>query len=234
MRLVFQTKTRNRLSLSTPRSVLRLVLAFGLVAGIALVVFWLAVSEGVNEAAPGSPVPSRNPVPEPGATVANRNAPQAGSVNASVSQRPPAEVVGPAEKPIAGDVGPERIAGIASSQEAAQVHRVLTRQLVARLEELTAIRDRERIRVAIQELAERFYLLDRAVKVRQLAEPGADSLDRSDAARIEALRKVWQANLDLSLTVDQLFRERGLLRDEHVSSMLRRWMREEGGREAGP
>ncbi len=136
----------------------------------------------------------------------------------------PSPANGPAEKPITGDVSREALAGIRTTSEAARAHRMLTAQLLQRLEELGGITDRERIRVATQELADRFYLLDRVVSQGNLDKPGPASFGEEDRARISSLHRIWQTNMELSLTVDLLFSQRDLLTHEHVPQMFRHWM----------
>lgn len=131
----------------------------------------------------------------------------------------------PVERPPSGaDASRERIAAIRTSAEAADVHRSLTGELISRLGGLAGSHDRDAIRVAIQELADRFYLLDRVVVTHGLQAPGPGSVGESNRARVEALVRIWGQNTDLSLTVDELFRQRGLLPDEHVPQTLRKWL----------
>ena len=118
----------------------------------------------------------------------------------------------------------DRIAAATTEKEVRELHRILSAELMDVLENLVTIEDEDRITVATQELADRFYLLDRVVQARGLPTPGAGSVRLDDADRLERLLRVWQENMPLALTVDRLFSERDILVDEHVSQALRRWM----------
>ncbi len=80
----------------------------------------------------------------------------------------------PAEPRLTENVSLERIAAIRSSTAAANAHRILGNQLLVKLEELGGTTDRERIRVATQELADRLYLLALVVQKNHLEHPGSD------------------------------------------------------------
>ncbi len=81
--------------------------------------------------------------------------------------------------------------------------------------------------------ADRFYLLDLVVKSRGYPTPGAGSGGAGEAGALERLLQVWQENMVLSLTVDDLFRERGMMVDEHLPQTLMRWMEEGMEKAAG-
>lgn len=122
------------------------------------------------------------------------------------------------------DTPHRRIGALRNDEEAAEVHHALTRELLTCLEDLAGSRNADEIRVAAQELADRFYLLDRVATVYQLTPLGPASVTSADRPRIEALQEIWSRNVELSLTVDELFRQRGLLHDEHVPGMLMKWL----------
>jgi len=119
----------------------------------------------------------------------------------------------------------EEITQANSQEQVDTIQRELASELIELLEGLTASTDRARIRVGVQEMAEHFYLLSRVVAVKGFESPAPDSVDPKDRIRIERLVSIWQTNMDLSQTVDQLFRERGLLTHEHVPQTLREWIK---------
>ena len=133
----------------------------------------------------------------------------------------------PAEKPLSrGAATRKEISQVQTSAEAAYVHLTLTEDLMDRILSLENQTNPRRVRVAMQELAERFYLLDRAVKLRNLTPPGPGSVSEADREKVEKILELWQVNIEVSMTVDDLFKDRDLLPDEHLSQTLRRWMNE--------
>lgn len=107
-----------------------------------------------------------------------------------------------------------------------EIHRGLTLWLMVRLELLSEEKDRDRIQIAVQEIADRYYLLDRVVKIHKMKEPGASSILKEEEGKLKELsEKMWK-NPEMWMTVDNTFQKNGMLRDEHVVYMLRKWMME--------
>lgn len=121
------------------------------------------------------------------------------------------------------------IASIRSSQEAAGVHRKLTAILLDRLSKLSTTaehrRDPDRVRIAIEEIADRYYLLDKLVKKYKLDTLGKGSIPVTARAQAESLIVDWNDDTRFSIIVDNEFNKRGLLVGrEHMRDLFREWM----------
>ena len=131
------------------------------------------------------------------------------------------------EKTISKDVNLSRdnIASLTEVKDIKLVHRGLTLWLLSRLELLTNETNKDVIKVNLEEVANRFYLLDKVAKAHNLTNLGKSSILKTEQEKVNKLiSKHSEHNTLLSTTADEIFQKQGLLEHEHLIYMLSNWM----------
>jgi len=117
------------------------------------------------------------------------------------------------------------IASLTEAKDIELIHRGLTLWLLTRLELLANETNKDVIKVSLEEVANRFYLLDKVAKNQNLTNIGKSSILEKEQEKVKLLMSKHSGhNTLLSTTVDEIFQKQGLLKDEHVIYMLSNWM----------
>ena len=111
-----------------------------------------------------------------------------------------------------------------SSQNIADIHRGLTLWLLTRLEFLSNETNKDIIKIRLEEIANRFYLLDKVRKQHKLDELGKSSILKVEHEKVKQLISKHSKHTLLSISADDAFSKYGLLEHEHVIYMLSAWM----------
>jgi len=120
----------------------------------------------------------------------------------------------------------EKIASLVdpSSQDVAEIHRGITLWLLTRLELLENETNKDILKVRLEEIANRFYLLKKVTKANKLAKPGKFSILKTEHEKVTQLIEKIPIDSPPSRTADRVFQKLGLLDQEHVIYSIRMWM----------
>ena len=117
------------------------------------------------------------------------------------------------------------IASLTETKDIELIHRGLTLWLLTRLELLAEETNKDIIKVRLEEVANRFYLLNKVAKMNNLTELGKSSILKKEQEKVkELITKHSGHNTLLAITADEVFQKQGLLEHEHVIYMLSNWM----------
>jgi len=122
------------------------------------------------------------------------------------------------------EVALSEITSVSDSDTAKNIHQKLAISLISELELLDGIRNRDTIRARLTPTANKFYLLQQAIRANQISHTNFSNLPSEYDQRVEALADLWNKNPDLAHEADFIYSQLNILNKEHVPYLLRHWL----------